>query len=98
MARDRLCAGAERECGKRSGPSGLLEKAPPIHGGIITRLKHVPGGSRVPEVPRVRRAVFDEWYDCATPMVELVDIVSRSWGFSGLIPLRILDVNAFGNL
>jgi hypothetical protein len=31
-------------------------------------------------------------------MVELVDIVSRSWGFTGLSPLRVLDVNAFGNL
>jgi type VI secretion system (T6SS) immunity protein Tdi1 len=31
-------------------------------------------------------------------MVELVDIVSRSWGFTGLIALRVLDVNAFGNL
>jgi type VI secretion system (T6SS) immunity protein Tdi1 len=31
-------------------------------------------------------------------MVELLDIVSRSWGFTGLIPLRVLDVNAFGNL
>jgi hypothetical protein len=31
-------------------------------------------------------------------MVELVDVVSRSWGFTGLIPLRVLDVNAFGNL
>jgi hypothetical protein len=31
-------------------------------------------------------------------MVELVDIVRDSWGFTGLIPLRILEVNAFGNL
>jgi hypothetical protein len=30
-------AGAERDCGEGSGPRGLLEKAPAVHGVIIAR-------------------------------------------------------------
>jgi hypothetical protein len=31
-------------------------------------------------------------------LMDLVEIVREGWGFTGLVPARILDVNAFGNL
>jgi len=30
--------------------------------------------------------------------MELIEIVKDAWGFTGLIPVRVIDVNAFGNL
>ena len=30
--------------------------------------------------------------------MELVEIVRSAWGFTGLVPVRVLDINAFGNL
>jgi Domain of unknown function (DUF1851) len=30
--------------------------------------------------------------------MDLLDTVSTAWGFTGLVPKRILDVNPFGNL
>jgi hypothetical protein len=30
--------------------------------------------------------------------MELIEVVRGAWGFTGLVPVRILDVNAFGNL
>ena len=39
IAGDRPCAGADRECGKRSSPRGLLEKAPPVHGALWPGLR-----------------------------------------------------------
>lgn len=31
-------------------------------------------------------------------MMELLEIVRESWGFTGLVPARIVDTNAFGNV
>ena len=39
IAVDRARARAERDGGERNGPRGLLEKAPPVHGVIMARLR-----------------------------------------------------------
>jgi hypothetical protein len=45
-----------------------------------------------------------EWIEPGTSppagaeVVNLVEIVSGAWGFTGLVPRRIVEVNAFGNL
>src|SRR6185295_15002925 len=51
IAVSRARAGAERDGSEGSGSRGLLEKAPPVHGVIMSRLST----SKVPEVPEVPR-------------------------------------------
>jgi hypothetical protein len=47
---------------------------------------------------RRRRAVAPARKSGGPEVVNLVEVVSRAWGFTGLIPRAVLEVNRFGNL
>jgi hypothetical protein len=47
---------------------------------------------------RRRRGVAPARRPGGPEVVNLVEVVSRAWGFTGLIPRAVLEVNRFGNL